>query len=335
MTLLRILLLLSKLLLIATAAFSQGAAVKALDWDLTYSKLTEQNESAQKWKAWAASRNPNRVLTVSRFLDEVGDENVSTAMLLEFHSLGSNGITTLFFVRTKRTAFLWEIRSNQLRSPTRMTINTEKYDKAFKKLKNLEPAIPVSGKENGSNWEGYFGLASYYTKGKTVQKLLTLEDFYLVQETPPKAGRVASALDEVIASIPAPASLLFRPCSLRPTRAFLTEVYGEPVSCYPSDPTNATCYGWEKIQAVFEGDKVQSVVLPKLDRRFEIAHFAPTGSYISLTRYLSKNPRSINVNQLGHGVSESIFEDDCVVIRTRILNTMTGYIPGSHTITWK
>jgi len=327
--------------LFSTASVSpQTSAAEPLGWDLTYAKVFERNKVGPQARIRALFW-PDMGSVVARILEDLNGERIMSAAMIERPSFSSSYMNLLLFVRTKNAAYFWESTDRERHISKKNSIDPRRFDRMFKDLGRFEQATPVPAKENGSGWEGFWGVLNTYKKGSARQMPLTIEDLYVLNNEPPKAGRVAVVVDQVLSSVSAPSALIYSSCSIRPTRSRLTELFGPPVNCGPEfgaeSAKDDVCFRsrGQNVRASFNSfDQVTTVFFSTLIPRYLMARILPTASWLSSTRNRVGKSPPIQSLIVDGKFSESVFEDDCVKIRTVVLNAQTSLPPGYIVVTW-
>lgn len=328
------------LLSCAISTFSQAAVAEPFGWDLTYKTVFERNKLASDARIRGVMRRSNSV-AISEILEGLKDETVMSAVLIERPSLDSVGITSLLFLRTKKAAYFWEMNREKTRVYTKTPFRPKLFDKMFKELNRFEQGTPVSGKENGSNWEGYWATLNTYTKGSLRQTLLTVEDLYEYENDRPKPGRVAATVDAAITGTPALTALIYPSCSIRPTRRRIVEAFGQSVPCGPgfgAEMSGASvCFTAHvaRIRAGFDdNDRVTSIYLSQPYGNFILARVIPPGSWLGFKGYSWRKKPLTYRQPIDNNFSEYVFRDECITIRNVVSNAATNSIHGYTLVNW-
>ena len=320
------------------SSYSQSTQAKPLGWDLTFETIFDQNKVAASAQIRESFRKSNSH-SIYAILKAVPVESVRSAVLIDRPSLGSNGITSLLFISTTKSVSVWEIKSFKIDGVTKSIVAPRRFNKMLKSLNRIEQGTPVSSKSNRSNWEGFWGILSTYSKGESRQILLTLEDLYASDNEPSGPGRVAAAVDEALLGAPELFAFVFRSCERRPTRLDFTTVYGNAVGCgreFGAELIGSnSCYmvDGRPLRASFnEKGRVMSLYMPRTEEIYSFARVIPTGSWLEYTRYRNKRNQTIQIPHMG--ASEATFRDECITIRRVTFGSFTDYTPGYTLVNW-
>lgn len=168
----------------ATSSDSDGGARKCfegwenasssqpLGWDLTYFSVMTRlrvcpgNDFCEQWAKPAPP--------IQKHVAEWQGDPIVSSFELELPD-GHAGMVSLWFIRTKDQAYYWSFYPlDQDYSDGKHVIPTEDYDKVFEKISCWVPFEPRQPKFGA---HGYVGFVSMYKQGKSLQMLLTYEDF--------------------------------------------------------------------------------------------------------------------------------------------------------------
>jgi hypothetical protein len=177
----------------------------SLGWDLTYASVLKRNKVEPNEWVWKwLGRNYQS--PIKPLIARWRGEPIISSVLIESPSFHAGEHVSLWLVRTKDHAYYWELIEGKPPGHAKEPLSPQLYDEMLKTISTWQQAEPLKPEDTPPGAvPGYIGFLSIYDRNVSRQMLLSLLDFYLMDNKNPeeaKGGRLALAIDPVIAGRP-------------------------------------------------------------------------------------------------------------------------------------